>query len=60
MEEHLLHSIKELLAEEVVKIKIQIEENNKSNKPINNIFFDELVVSDEFEEFLTLPAYKYI
>jgi hypothetical protein len=33
MEEHLLTPYKELLAEEVAKIKIQIdEENNKSNK----------------------------
>jgi hypothetical protein len=32
MEEHLLHLYKELLAEEVAKIKIQIDENNKSNK----------------------------
>jgi hypothetical protein len=32
MEEHLLHLYKELLAEEVAKIKIQIDEEKKSNK----------------------------
>jgi malate synthase len=51
---------KELLAEEVAKIKIQIDEDKKSNKLQLATSFDELVVSDEFEEFLTLPAYKYI
>jgi malate synthase len=60
MEEHLLHLYKELLAEEVAKIKIQIDEDKKSNKLQLATSFDELVVSDEFEEFLTLPAYKYI
>ena len=56
------HLYKELLADEVAKIKIQIdEENNKSNKlQLATSLFDELVVSEDFEEFLTLPAYKYI
>jgi malate synthase len=61
MEEHLLHLYKELLAEEVAKIKIQIdEENNKSNKLQLATSLLMNLVSDEFEEFLTLPAYKYI
>lgn len=53
---------KELLADEVAKITAQIgEENSKKSKfELAISLFDELVVSEEFEEFLTLPAYKYI
>jgi malate synthase len=53
---------KELLTDEVTKITSEIsEENSKSSKlKLAISLFDELVVSEEFEEFLTLPAYKYI
>lgn len=53
---------KELLADEVAKITAVVgDENSKKGKFALAIsLFDELVVSEEFEEFLTLPAYKYI
>jgi malate synthase len=53
---------KNLLADELVKITAQIGEENSKNSKLKLAvsLFDELVVSEEFEEFLTLPAYKYI
>lgn len=53
---------KELLADEVAKITAEIGEENipKSKFKLAISLFDELVISEDFEEFLTLPAYKYI
>ncbi|UQD56924.1 malate synthase A [Flavobacterium sp. K5-23] len=53
---------KKLLEDEVAKIATEIGEENipKSKIKLAVSLFDELVVSEEFEEFLTLPAYKYI
>jgi malate synthase len=48
--------------DEVLKIKNSQSENNSTNNQFDRAFkiFNELVQSDAFEEFLTLPAYKYI
>jgi malate synthase len=48
--------------DEVLKIKKSQSENNSTNNQFDRAFkiFNELVQSDAFEEFLTLPAYKYI
>lgn len=53
---------KELLAEEVEKITAQMDEEKSKNSKLKlaSSLFDKLVVSKDFEEFLTLPAYKYI
>ncbi|SDW53695.1 malate synthase A [Flavobacterium degerlachei] len=53
---------KELLNDEVAKITAEFGEENisKSKFKLAISLFDELVISEEFEEFLTLPAYKYI
>jgi malate synthase len=53
---------KELLKDEVAKISAEVGEENieKSKFKLAFAIFDELVISENFEEFLTLPAYKYI
>tara|TARA_R110000868_G_scaffold268062_2_gene527314 strand:+ start:270 stop:536 length:267 start_codon:yes stop_codon:yes gene_type:complete len=53
---------KEFLSSEVATITTMLgEENNKNSKLSLAIsLFDELVLSEEFEEFLTVPAYQYI
>lgn len=53
---------KELLEDEVAKITSDLGEENirKSKFKLAITLFDELVISENFEEFLTLPAYKYI
>lgn len=52
----------ELFDDEVGKIITEFgEENMKKSKVILAIdLFDKLVISEKFEEFLTLPAYQYI
>ncbi|MBC5838074.1 malate synthase A [Flavobacterium muglaense] len=53
---------KELLSDEVAKITAEIgaENSTKSKLKLAISLFDELVIAENFEEFLTLPAYKYI
>lgn len=53
---------KDLLDDEVAKITAQIGAENIKNSKLNLAIslFDKLVLSEEFEEFLTLPAYQYI
>lgn len=53
---------KKLRAEEVLKIKQLIGEENYQNGRFNEAIkiFDELVLSHKFTEFLTLETYKYI
>jgi malate synthase len=53
---------KELLDDEVAKITRQIGEENIKSSKLNLAIslFDTLVLSEEFEEFLTVPAYQYI
>ncbi|WP_291965981.1 malate synthase A [Maribacter sp.] len=48
--------------DEVEKLVTEVGENNMKNTKFELAIelFDQLVVSDDFEEFLTLPAYKYI
>jgi len=48
--------------DEVEKLVTEVGENNMKNIKFELAIelFDELVVSDDFEEFLTLPAYKFI
>jgi len=52
----------ELFDDEVEKIKREFGEDKLKNSKFNLAIdlFDKLVLSDEFEEFLTLPAYQYI
>jgi len=52
----------ELFDDEVEKIKKEIGEENMKNSKFNLAIalFDKLVISDQFEEFLTLPAYQHI
>jgi malate synthase len=53
---------KELFDDEVQKITADVgKENIKSSKfKLAFGLFDNLVISDKFEEFLTLPAYQYL
>jgi malate synthase len=53
---------KDLFNDEVKKIKAELGEEHMKNSKFELAFnlFDELVVSEEFEEFLTLLAYKHI
>ncbi len=53
---------KELLSDEVAKITAEIgaENSTKSKLKLAISLFDELVIAENFEEYLTLPAYKYI
>jgi malate synthase len=53
---------KELFDDEVQKITADVgKENIKSSKfKLAFELFDNLVISDKFEEFLTLPAYQYL
>ena len=48
--------------DEVEKLVTEVGENNMKNTKFELAIelFDQLVVSDDFEEFLTLPAYKFI
>ena len=48
--------------EEIVKIKLLFGEEKYQNGKFKTAIsmFDELVLEDNFEEFLTLPAYKFI
>jgi malate synthase len=57
---HALYS--ELFDDEVKKITAMVGEENLKNSRLKLAFelFNKLVVADEFEEFLTLPAYQYI
>ena len=52
----------ELLEDEIVKIKRMVGETNfeNGNFKLAIELFDSLVVSEKFEEFLTLKAYKYL
>ena len=52
----------DLLDSEIQKIKTMVGENNFENGKFSTAIhlFNSLVISDEFEEFLTLKAYKYI
>lgn len=52
----------ELFDDEVAKIKKVFGEEHIKNSKFNLAFelFDKLVLSDQFEEFLTLPAYQHI
>ena len=51
-----------LFHHEVEKIKTSVGDKNLTESRFELAFeiFDKLVVSEEFEEFLTLPAYKYL
>lgn len=53
---------KDLLADEVAKITIHLGEEHLTSSKLQLAIalFDELVISEQFEEFLTLAAYKYI
>ena len=53
---------KDLFNDEVKKIKAEFGEEHMKNSKFELAFnlFDELVVSEKFEEFLTLLAYKHI
>jgi malate synthase len=53
---------KELLTDEIAKIKVVMGTENlkKSKLDLAISLFDELVITAEFTEFLTLAAYKYI
>ncbi|MDG2433712.1 malate synthase A [Flavobacterium sp.] len=53
---------KDLLADEVAKITAQIGDENSKNSKLDVAIslFDQLVLAQEFEEFLTVPAYQYI
>lgn len=53
---------KDLLADEVAKITAQIGDENSKNSKLDVAIslFDQLVLAEEFEEFLTVPAYQYI
>jgi malate synthase len=53
---------KNLFNDEVKKIKAEFGEEHMKNSKFELAFslFDELVVSEKFEEFLTLLAYKHI
>ncbi|TVZ25501.1 malate synthase [Gillisia sp. Hel_I_86] len=57
-----LELYKNLFNEEVEKITAEIGEEHMKNSKFKLAFelFDKLVLSEEFEEFLTLPAYQYI
>ena len=52
----------ELFDDEVAKIKKVFGEEHIQTSKFNLAFelFDKLVLSDQFEEFLTLPAYQHI
>ncbi|WP_411768795.1 malate synthase A [Winogradskyella sp. A3E31] len=52
----------DIFDDEVEKLILQIGEENIRNTKFNLAIklFDELVSAEEFEEFLTLPAYQYI
>ena len=52
----------ELFDDEVKKIKAVIGKENLGNSRLERAIdlFNELVIADEFEEFLTLPAYQHI
>jgi len=57
-----LELYKALLNDEVKKITSELDDNTIENTKFKTAIdlFDTLVVSEEFEEFLTLPAYQYI
>lgn len=52
----------DLKAQEIEKIKELVGEESFSNRRFDLAIqlFDDLVLSEDFEEFLTLPAYQYI
>jgi malate synthase len=52
----------ELLPQELEKIKEYVGEENYKNGKFERAtkLFDQLILEDTFEEFLTLPAYQYI
>ena len=51
-----------MLNEELESIKIEIGEDryNKGKFDLASNLFKDMILKDEFDEFLTLPAYKYI
>ena len=53
---------RQVIAQELEKIRVYVGEDAYENGEFERAtaLFDDLMDQDHFEEFLTLPAYKYI